>query len=359
VSTDATPASDKILLIKGRAGLGNRMLCALTGILYARISGRRAIVDWRDPIYSDDGTNVFDRYFECGDCLSVDSIPDTDSVAPPVWRGNLHLDAQRMQNRYAQTRDVREVWREFSIDLRRRDYSETVTVMWAFTEQIAALRPHFEGRWSALKDVSTDEILRDLLRNALRLRPAIRERVERFEREQYRRPMLGVHVRYSDHRSNLRGILDNVAEMIAREPERRIFLCTDALEVKRMFEATWPGVVSTPHWYPRPGAHLHNNPQCPDRAESGVEALVDIALLARCDAMVIDTSSSFSYVARLLSDVPDSEVADVARSGKMPPWRRKQVWRLLRALQVFTWGVRARGLLARARSRAQGGGGAA
>ena len=49
---------DKYLIVKGLAGLGNRMLSALTGILYARLSGRRLIIDWRDPTYSSDGSNA-------------------------------------------------------------------------------------------------------------------------------------------------------------------------------------------------------------------------------------------------------------------------------------------------------------
>lgn len=57
--------SDRYLLVKGRAGLGNRMLCALTGILYARLAGRRLLVDWSDPIYAEGGLNVFHRYFRC------------------------------------------------------------------------------------------------------------------------------------------------------------------------------------------------------------------------------------------------------------------------------------------------------
>src|SRR5262249_35551159 len=43
-----TPNDGKLLLVKGIAGLGNRILCALTGILYARLAGRKVCVDWRD-----------------------------------------------------------------------------------------------------------------------------------------------------------------------------------------------------------------------------------------------------------------------------------------------------------------------
>ena len=41
----------RYLLVKGIAGLGNRILSVLNGILYARLSDRLLFVDWRDPDY--------------------------------------------------------------------------------------------------------------------------------------------------------------------------------------------------------------------------------------------------------------------------------------------------------------------
>jgi hypothetical protein len=135
---------NKYLLVKGRAGLGNRMLSALTGILYARLSGRRLIIDWSDYTYSDDGSNVFPRFFQCPLYDPTDEIPDTDSVSPGIWRGNLNESAIDLSNRYSNDRGS-EVWRKFSIDLKRLDYREDVVVMWAYTQQIDLLRSHFTG----------------------------------------------------------------------------------------------------------------------------------------------------------------------------------------------------------------------
>ena len=69
---------NKYLLVKGLAGLGNRMLAALTGILYARMSSRRLIVDWRDPTFSKDGSNAFPVLFKCPLNGPVDEIPVTE-----------------------------------------------------------------------------------------------------------------------------------------------------------------------------------------------------------------------------------------------------------------------------------------
>jgi len=83
----------KLLLVKGIEGLGNRMLCALTGILYARLTGRTLFVDWGDFFYSNDGSNAFPRFFRCSSCAPASEIPQTDSVHPSIWRGRLRESA--------------------------------------------------------------------------------------------------------------------------------------------------------------------------------------------------------------------------------------------------------------------------
>lgn len=60
--------------------------------------------------------------------------------------------------------------------------------------------------------------------------------------------------------------------------------------MKNMFEENYPGVITTPHWYPTPGLPMHGSQECPDRIEHGVETLADLYLLAECDYLIIDTS---------------------------------------------------------------------
>jgi hypothetical protein len=82
--------SGPFLLVKARNGLGNRLLCALTGLLYARLTHRQLVIDWSDPVYSSDGRNAFDLYFRCDLCPPGIVIPADASTRPAIWRGNLH-----------------------------------------------------------------------------------------------------------------------------------------------------------------------------------------------------------------------------------------------------------------------------
>lgn len=155
-------SEEKYLIVKGIAGLGNRMLSALTGILYTRLTGRRLIIDWSDHYYSSDGSNVFHRYFECPLTNPTDEIPATDSVSPPIWRGNLHESAWYMRKQEGQVYNP-EAWQIFSIDLERLDHDEDVIVMWTYDEKVDLLRKHFKETFAELNGISTDNMLRKLL----------------------------------------------------------------------------------------------------------------------------------------------------------------------------------------------------
>lgn len=327
----------KFLLIKGRSGLASRMLCVLTGILYARLTRRRLLVDWTDPIYSDDGSNTFHRFFQCPLTSPTDSIPITESVYPGIWRGRLHASAEEMETRYG-TGHAPDRWRQFSVDLTRLDHQEDVLVLWTFGEEVELLSRYFQGAFADLGDASKEAILRRLLREDLVLHPQIRQQVERFRSDCFRGPMVGVHVRYSDRRADLWGILEKLRLLSEQERELQLFLATDNIEVKKLLEENYPRVITTPHWYPAAGHRLHGNEACPDRVQDGIDALVDLYLLAECEYLVMDSSSSFSRLANLLREGPQSKVLSV----RGPKWDRRALlqWRLWVKLGVFTWGFK-------------------
>lgn len=332
-------SKNKILLVKGIAGLGNRILCLLTGILYARLTDRRLIVDWSDHYYSTDGSNVFHRYFQCPITDPTDEIPTTDSVNPSIWRGRLSESAWYLRKHQGKINDSK-VWQQFSIDLNKLDYDEDILVMWTYDEKVDLLRPHFNGKLKEFKEASTEEILKKLLKEYLSLHTEIQGRIARFKENNFDGKCVGVHIRFTDHRSNIWAILTNLNALLSRAPGLQIFLSTDNLQIKDMFEKLYPGVITAPHWYsPTPGLTIHNNRRRPDPYENGIEALIDLYLMSECEYMIIDTSSSFSYIAKLLSKAPDSRIFDVGSRGKLPPFIRSHITRLMLKLGFYTWGI--------------------
>ena len=190
--------------------------------------------------------------------------------------------------------------------------------------------------------MTTTGILAKLLREDLLLQSEIRARVAHFKSNHFNARTVGVHVRYSDYRVRIFAIIKQLNALLKREPDLQIFLATDNVEVKKMFEGNFPRVVSTPHWYAKPGAPIHLDRTRPDCTQTAIEALIDLYLLANCDHLIFDGSSSFAWVANLLSPAPDHHKLDVDPIGHTRRKRRLRaaVTRILRGARFSAWGFR-------------------
>jgi len=329
---------DKYLLVKGRAGLGNRVFSLLTAILYARLTGRRLLVDWSDATYSSDGCNVVHQFFTSRLFGPSDEIPDVDSVRPQIWRGHLRESAAAMTKTYApELAGDPLVWKKFSVGLARLDYQEDVLVLWTYYPLIDEQRRHFHGEFSGLRKLDTETILRGLMHGSLELHPAIRERVDGLKRSWPAKPAIGVHVRHSDKVTSVEAARRKVDELCGQHPDAPIFLATDDQAVEDLFARSHPGLHTAPKW--RPGSHqaLHGNVECPDRAVNGLEALTDLYLLAGCDYLVLDTSSALSRLASVLTAAERRNVHDIRRWRVLPPRMRHLAWL---ARESIRWGPR-------------------
>jgi hypothetical protein len=318
-------ASDaRYVLVKGDLGLGNRMLCLLSALLLARLTARRLLVDWRDPFYANDGADARPGLLHSDRIAPLTELPDTDSVAPAVWRGRLHEPAVALRPHVADEPDLPPfLWQRYSVSLATLDHPQQVIVFTSFFEQIDALRPYLTGPLAALRRRSTAEILRDLWRSDLALAPALQERVDSFRQSAFTRPTVGVHVRASDLRTRAGAIEAATAAVLRRHPGTRVFLATDNQAVLRRYQARFPDVVSTDKWYPPAGEPMHIHPARPDAAAGAAAALVDLHLLAGCDRLIVDSRSSFGRLAALRSRAPARHVIDV-HPGRFLPLRLRR-----------------------------------
>ena len=328
----------RFLLVKGVAGLGDRMLCVLGAILYARMSQRTLVVDWTDPVYSADGKNVFHRFFRSPHCSPTVGIPETDSIYPAAWRDHLHESVRRRTGE--RSFNPENVRRELSIDPAKLDYPEDLLVFVQFGMKLDRLRHHFHGPFQALAQKSDAAISSDLLRYDLMLQPEIRGRVDQFKRSRFGSRTVGVHIRYSDYRVRVLAIIKQLNALLKRERDLQIFLATDNLEIARMFENTYSGVISTSHGFADPGFTIHNRFDNPDRTEGAIAALMDMYLLAECDHLIVDTSSNFARVARFLSAAPFSHTIDVATKDKGNRRVRNAITRGMRRVGFSSWAFR-------------------
>ena len=323
------PLEDRYVLVKGDLGLGNRMLCLLSALLLARLTGRRLLVDWRDPLYARDGGNVFPELFASDLAAPLDELPDTDSVVPRAWCGRLGATAREMRREvFRPTRVDPLVWERFSIDLTRIDRPERVLVFTSFFEQIDPLRRFLTGPHAALRRLRTDALLRRLWDEHLTLAPALRARVDAFRTGSLGGPPVGVHVRASDRRTRTAAIERAVSRVVTRRPELTVFLASDNRDVVEHHRCRFPRVVSTPKWYPPPGEPMHDHPDRPDGLQGAGDALVDLHLLATCEHLVVDSRSSFGRLAALRSAASRDAIIDVHPGRHVPLALRRHAMRL-------------------------------
>lgn len=332
------------VLVKGTggAGLGDLIRALLAGLHYATVTGRGLVPCWDDGLYGPIGENIFPRLLHLNDIASPPLADlDANDVAPAAWRGRLHLPLGRV---YALERadDWNRSWARdhLSFDQTRYDHPHASLVMWDFdrlSEAWAAADP------SVQLGVSPDAAQRLLARRHLRPVPEVLERVQAIH-AQFARRMIGVHVRKTFEKGGASRHLDQatvfaILDRLTGDEGVGIFLATDNRDVEAAFRERYPRVVCSSKWFGTPGVALHFDDQAPDKTLSAIEALVDLYLLAACDALLHPAESSFSRVAAVVGDIPP------ARLFALPPGRPTW-WRRLRAA---AWALRTRhGLTTRA-----------
>lgn len=123
----------KVLIVKGWHGFGDRLESLQMCIHYAREKKRAIYVDWTDSTWSH-GKESFYTYFQLVNIpvlKSLDDIPETASVFPPAWKGNLStpLSEEFIRNNILDTavydyKDYKEDVLVFSCIGYRRLYSD-------------------------------------------------------------------------------------------------------------------------------------------------------------------------------------------------------------------------------------------
>lgn len=320
----------KYLLVRGLGGLGNRILGLLAAIPFARLAGRELVVQWCDPNYSDDETNVVHQYFKSKWLNPSAEIPQTDSVYPAFWRKPL-AGPQRLWVRplFPELVGHPHSWWYLSADPKRLDYDEQVVVFLSSYPVLNRMHRHLKGEYEPLRKLDQKSAFRQLYRENLELAPSIREQVDQIRAGWPRRPVIGVHARYTDRKVNLSAVHRHVRQILTSQPDAAIFLATDNREILNQFSATYPAVLTAERSYAPDGAPLHRTPGFAGAAQRGVEALVDIYLLASADYLVVDEGSTFSYLASILSDQPPSRIHNIQSGGWLPDRIRHGTWSVL------------------------------
>ena len=324
-----------VIVVKGHAGLGNRLLCLLSTLLYARLADRQLLIDWRDGMYADTGVNAFPALFRCRSALTELCFTGDESVRPWIWRGQLHESATTLRG--GKMGDCPFVGYLYSVDVRRLNYGEDVLVIWSLISIIERLRRHLVGPWRSWQHLSEAAILRRLWDEEIRVHPLIEQRATGMEQSWGDGLRIGIHVRQTDRRTRVSRLMARLDSLTARHHNARIFLATDNLSVEEMVRARYGGVLTSAKWFPSNSAPLHAlKGPCPDRLEMAREALTDLRLLLGCDHLLVSSDSSFGRMATLLWRGDPRRVFDARTLSWLPDPLREQLWRTRDWLK---WGI--------------------
>jgi len=313
---------DRVLLIKAKGGLGNRMLSAITGLVLADLNDRRPLIDWRDGMYVAPGENLYPHLFVAdwmGDFAPLERERD---VAPAIWAGRLSehpVDVIRREFP-RQHRDPF-LYRRLSIDFDGPDPAARAGVFWSYLPKMQRLAkrlardPRYAGK-------SLDAITSDYLARYFRPVPAVSARVAALFGDRAG-PVIGVHIRFTDRKAPLPKILAKLAKLRESVPDARVFLATDSAEAQHAVLSRFDNVITIEKALSTSDKALHfSSDSFLDPVEEARNALVDMMALARCDYLIHSGYSTFSVSAALLGRIPAAHQVDVDRLN--PKVRIKQ-----------------------------------
>lgn len=306
--------NNKYLLVKAKGGMGNRMLCAVTGIIYGQITGRTVVVDWRDVTYSNDSSNTFPLFFTASDVLDETVLPDKASIRPKTWQGQ--TDKSMSQMLYEHDPDKHSsirIHRKYSVDIRRVDYDEDIIVFWYYTGRINELKRHLHNSPDGYKGLDNAAATRKILTERMLLHKDIRQKIDDFKSKNWAQKVIGLHIRHTDRITDLGKYEKHLNNFLKRYPDAHIFLATDNQQVSQEYHKKFKNIIATPKWFPDGLNSMHQNDTCPDKVANGVEALIDMYLLAECDCLIYSGYSTFSLISKILSNAQPENIIDIDR----------------------------------------------
>jgi len=303
----------KLLLIKAKGGLGNRMLSAVSGIVFAELTGRSPVVDWRDGSYAPLGQNAYPILFESPVAVQAEDFDTAlDGVDPEIWRGHLGLTPQAMIEKFDPDRHSSAlVYRRFCTDLSRLDTPDPLAVFWCYLPKFGRLAghmrrdPRFRGR--ALPDVISERLARYFRPNA-----SVRAAVADW-RATLTPPVIGVHIRYTDRKIPLPPLKRALRRRLEHMPGATIFLATDNAAIQAEFAAEFERVRFIDKKLRADGTRLHMPSEDAATTREAENALIDMHLLAACDHLIYSKHSTFSATAALIGGLPAARQTDVDR----------------------------------------------
>ena len=336
--------SRKYLVLKGCAGLGNRLLTLSEAVGYAAATGRCLHVDWSDGMFGPRGDNVFPRYFEVhgvplepslepvAAALAAGASTYPVGLSPDELRGNIYDWFNTCGARFARLpiyrRNISRVAKGVAaaaagLQIWHRGPESTP----GYFERISGVRDAlmFPVGESMSADLTQDIVLyadlqpaadRRALLGRLSLRPDVEAPLDTFARDNaLGLHGIGVHIRATDRRPphGYDRLMRTLERLLDADPADRVFLSTDNPAVQadiigRLGEeriVTWPKTGLPPE-SSSVGLHQWALWHGADDIKEQVlrDSIADMWLLSKCRTLYWQGNSSFSLLSAMIHRAP-------------------------------------------------------
>jgi len=322
----------KFLILKGCAGLGNRLFTTCAAIAYAERNQRKLYVDWSDGQFGYKGENVFYKYFDLAGVDYVRSMPDNNnlhalSIYPKPWESNLGQGIYasfefcdndtfpallkkifHKANVHGALSKSYGYWKPKHLYLNSKNF---------FRSLLPVLNSDCFPVGSYYKDGLTEDIVvyadfapatsAEQFKKHIKLKPQLRADVETFaEKNKLKKNTIGIHIRATDKKptTGLETIFNKIKGLGLLNPT--IFLATDNADVIKLIADRFPNIITFASELPEvpEGMGIH---QLGFRSGNGdvatkvfKQSIMDMWLLSECEYLFFQGNSTFSIISSFL-----------------------------------------------------------
>lgn len=316
---------EKFLIVKGCAGLGNRLYTISSAIHYAQQTNRTIYIDWTDGQFDKLDSNAFNSFFELKGIKHIKNLSEISqlnkkSVFPKVWK-NI-LDSNLYDNfESASIKKLSKIPARLNksinkLSMRSGYFKHIDNKDKSDWKNLIASNNFLRGENYKLHHNEDIVVFVDfspkyyerIIRENIFLKDTIKEQIRSFSNQHsLSKKGIGVHIRYTDKKPDASFDKLYIAIDKVNTDDSIIFLSTDNLSIQEMMIDKYDNVVVYPKYLPEEqneGLHqwaLYNNKEN-EKLTLFKESILDMWLLAECNQLIYQANSSFSKISMILKE---------------------------------------------------------
>lgn len=316
-------SEDKFLIVKGCAGLGNRLFTILESLNYAVRNNRKLYIDWSDGQFGKLNHNIFNDFFYLRHNLFIEDLANyphsKTNCYPKLWNNNLDKNIydlydvgipnyvlNKTPNFLLSSKNKRnksQLWVKKNINNKYglKDLYDKDNMVFG-----GNLIDNLNYRTVVFADFKPTSQNYDLI-PLIKLKNYYKNEINKWSDEyKISDDYLGIHIRSSDKKPT--ASVSSFLKFLKKNlPNKKIFLSTDNLNIEFLFRETFKGNLlifkkDIPSEVSGRGVHMWGLDNNDDNYKVKMlkDSVYDMWLLSKCETLFYQGNSSFSQFSKLL-----------------------------------------------------------